>query len=131
MKWLLLLVILLVIVLVFGLWRRTQKAVGGAVEVDQNPPRRSAALPGSPSLPTTGGIPSVFDAAAPPPMVNVDPGEPAAEPAAEKSADEVGWAPATERPATPDRAEPIPSSQDDNWWQDEDNPRRDDPPANT
>lgn len=130
MKWVALLVILLIIVIIFGLWRRTQPPARGSGEIDPRP-RQSPPLPATPGLPTTGGMPPVFDAAAPPLTVNVDPRERAAEPAAERSADEVGWAPAAEQPATPDPAEPIPSSADDNWWQDEVNPRRDDPAANT
>ena len=89
MKWVALILILLVIVIVFGLWRR----MSAAAQPDAASPAdfRHRGDVGPSALP------------------------PAATPAAEAGADEVTAAPAVEQPPT-DRAETAEAPRPEDWW---------------
>jgi hypothetical protein len=89
-KWVALILILLVIVIVFGLWRRMSAAPHPDAALPADFPHRGDAAPSS--LP------------------------PAATPAAESGADEVTAAPAVEQPPT-DPAEAAKAPRPEDWWQ--------------
>jgi len=91
MKWIALILILLVIVIVFGLWRRMSATAQPDAVPPAGPPHPDDIAP--PSLP------------------------PAVTPAAEAGADEVTAAPVAEQPPT-DPGKGAQAPRPDDWWQD-------------